>query len=525
MRLCVVAIGQGCNSQHTDSMDWEDEVNGTANLFSRVAKLMDYMDNEEVEYEQDSQAKLQEHKFHYIHELNKPNKSNKPFKHVDESINYFKNLGQNSSKSKGANINQGFLVTVPKPFQMSLREIERKDKMKLRSLSVSLDAENEEDSECLKQFRAQSVPAEVFLPLYNELMEQNDAKRKSHILKRKEFLLSTQKPFSFIAKEEERKKKNVQNYETAVPVKENHKKGNTYKAILDPLISDKLKETELLRKMNSQMRAKDMLQNSAAPIPLSRGVRDSSISLKTQQEYLGFLQQNLTFQPRTNATIPDFQKLYRVFQKESMKNQKEKEPTRNKPFTLHTANRSKLRKKGLVNSESYSDYKEPRKCSSVDLSSLSPNTLPIYITDSTKRRESAIRSSLEEKYYQENQKAHWLNKHKKKTQAMQGSIYKRAKALDPHQSLADTIKEKVTHNRQSDLKRLKEYKEEVEEMKRRVSQRPYLFETITKGNAVKEVERKFISTLQEAGITEEFVQHKAGSLENSEEQESSWEEE
>ncbi|OCT65144.1 protein FAM161B isoform X1 [Xenopus laevis] len=541
-------------------MDWKNETDGT-DLFSRVARLMDYVDQEEDNYnsEQDLQEKLQALKIRnglYLQELNsiyqaysKPSQTSKDFaleelfannetcNRVPKPLKAFDDVEQKVRKSKGATKDNDFEVTVPRPFQMTLREADRKDKLKLNgflgTVDTTIDAESLEDQECLKQFRAQPVPSKVFMPLYDELMEEHEAKKKAHILKRKEFLLATQKPFSFLAKEEERKKKTISRSETAPPGKQQQRRTNSdsYRTILDPALSDKLREAELLRKINSQIRAKVMLENSAAPIPLNSRERDPQTStlLKTKQEHLSYLQQNLTFQPHIKTAVPDFQKLYKMFQKESLMNQKVKEPTRNKPFTLHTSRRSEQRKPKQTNKEASSDLKTPsRSISSVDLSSLSPNTLPVYITDSTNRRKSAIRSSLEEKHYEDTERAEWSKKQKKKSQVMQRSLSRRAKALDPHLSLADTIKDKLNYNRQSDRRRAKEYTEELEQMKKRVKERPYLFEHVSKRNAVNEVEQKFKSTMQEAGITEEFLQHKGGVHENAIEKESiqekTWEE-
>ncbi|XP_075470854.1 protein FAM161B isoform X2 [Ascaphus truei] len=93
---------------------------------------------------------------------------------------------------------------------------------------------------------------------------------------------------------------------------------------------------------------------------------------------------------------------------------------------------------------------------------------------------------------------------------MQKSVFIRAKALDPHQSLADTNTEKLKQNWQNNLKRMNEYKEELEQMKKRVEVRPYLFEHVKKGSAVKSAERRFTAALRRAEITEEFVQHIGG---------------
>ncbi|KAM4665097.1 protein FAM161B [Discoglossus pictus] len=540
-------------------MDQADRPGIASHSMGRVARLIDFVDQEGAESDQDLYAKLQELKLRngqYLQELSSryqaycqqqsrtnnelqlddlfeskqiDNKKSEGLRKLQSKLISENSNHEQRSRPKTANASIDFKITVPQPFQMTQREAERKAQTRSLTWSDPVDLQTEEDPECLKQFRAQPVPAHVFLPLYKEIIEDHEIRRESEIQKRKDFLLSTQKPFRFLSKEEERRKQTVERPMPAPPVKEQWRKPTIPKSVLDPTISDKLKEAELLRKINGQMRAKDLLQNSVAPIPLSRSTRDpnASILLKTQQEHLSFLQQNLTFHPRTNKAVPDFERLYKSFQKESMKNQKVKQPVRVKPFTLRTS----LRKRKKPNhpervKDSQLEPKTPSRSSSLmGLASLSLNTLPVYITDSTKRRESAIRSSLEDKIQEEIQKADWLQKHRQKSQAIQKSVSRRAKALDPHQPLADTCKDKLRQNCQSDIKRTKEYKEELEQMKRRVKDRPFLFEQVKKRHARKEAENRFKTTLQGSGITEEFLQRRGREDQDSSKEEYSHSEE
>ncbi|KAJ1104552.1 hypothetical protein NDU88_001962 [Pleurodeles waltl] len=411
-------------------------------------------------------------------------------------------------------------ITVPKPFNMTLREAQKKANLRASSVlpetsSSWMEQQTLEEAECQRQFRALPVPAHVYLPLYEEMREQNEARRSVEIQKRCEFLVSTQKPFSFVEKEE--KKKEIQLKMLATALEPENRKTTVVKkipkSVQDPTFSDKLREAELYRKIRIQMRAKDLLQKSVAPITLERGRKDavSSTGLKTQAERLSFLQENLRFQPRTNPQVPDFDSLYRAFQRKVMKTREMKEATRNKPFNLSTSNlRTRPRKSmdGGPKEEEEVHSTMRRSHSLTGLSSLSSNTLPVYITDSTKRRESAIRCSLQEKQSKDIERASWMDTHRKKSQALNKSVTRRAKVLDPHKPLQEVFKEKLKENWRSDQKRTKEYKSELEEMNKRVKDRPFLFEQVTKRDARKGAERRFRSTLQEAGLSEDFVRNK-----------------
>ncbi|KAM3918751.1 protein FAM161B [Leptodactylus fuscus] len=415
-------------------------------------------------------------------------------------------LAESVFKPKVKASSRGPEFTVPQPFQMMLREAEKKKKMKTQVWEEVQDEQSAEETECLKQFRAQPVPAHVFLPMYKEIMEQNETRRQTGIQKRKEHLLSMQKPFHRLVQD---RRQQVERPVSAPTEKVPSRKRSIPKSVLDPTVSDGLREAEMLRKITSHLRAKKLLESSSAPVSLSREIRDphSRSSLKTKQQNLGFLQSNLTFKPHINQSVPDFQTLYRNFQKLSLKKQNTQEPTETKPFNLRTSSlSSKRRSRTDVVQEPLKET--PPQRSSAYMSSLSPNTLPVYITDSTKRREVAIRSSLQDKDIQDIEREKWLREHRQKSLRMQHSLSRRAKSLDPHKPLAASRKEMLKQKRLSDRRRTQEYKEELEEMMKRVDTRGYLFERVTKGSAIKGVERRFTETLKQAWLNDDFVQQK-----------------
>lgn len=89
------------------------------------------------------------------------------------------------------------------------------------------------------------------------------------------------------------------------------------------------------------MRALDTLQVASSPIDSSRTSRNHSqprTATRTQEEKLAFLQPEFGFQPRVNPVVPDYESLYRAFQRRAAKRRETREATRNKPFLLRTAN-------------------------------------------------------------------------------------------------------------------------------------------------------------------------------------------
>uniref|UniRef100_A0A286XK76 FAM161 centrosomal protein B n=1 Tax=Cavia porcellus TaxID=10141 RepID=A0A286XK76_CAVPO len=412
-------------------------------------------------------------------------------------------------------------ITVPRPFHMTLREAQKKAQW-LASPAYfeqgkqQAQRQGQEEAECHRQFRAQPVPAHVYLPLYQEIMERSEARRQAGIQKRKELLLSSLKPFSFLEKEEQRKEAARQRDLAATDKAEVPQKKATRripKSVLEPALGDKLEEAELFRKIRIQMRALDTLHKAASPLASSssRPNPQPRTAARTQEKKLSFLQTNFGFQPQVNPVIPDHEALYKAFQRRAAKRRDTREATRNKPFLLRTASlchpprscdtaASRGRKSTatpLPRSRSLSDL----------LRFLEPPTL-CTSTDAQKRGSPAIRSSLEKKE-KADESIQWLEMHKKKCQALSKSVALRAKAMDPHKSLEEVFKAKLRENQNNDRKRAQEYKKELEEMKKRIQTRPYLFEQVTKDLARKEAEQRYQATLRQAGLEEDFVKKKS----------------
>ncbi|XP_040831241.1 protein FAM161B isoform X1 [Ochotona curzoniae] len=414
-------------------------------------------------------------------------------------------------------------ITVPRPFRMTLREARKKAQRLASPTSFEQGRrQGQEEAECQRQFRAQPVPAHVYLPLYQELVARSEARRQAGIQERKELLLSSLKPFSFLQKEEQRKEA-ARHQDTAATAKAKATKQKAArripKSILEPALGDKLQEAELLRKIRIQMRALDTLQMASSPIPApSSGAEPRPrTAARTQERKLAFLQADFGFQPRVNPSVPDYEGLYRAFQRRAARGWQSREATRSQPFSLRTANlRHSQRPCATATSAATAGKRDsprppatplPRSRSLSGLAALSANTLPVHITDATRKRELAVRNSLEKKD-RADEGLQWLEMHKKNCQAMSKSVTLRAKAMDPHRSLEEVFKAKLKENRNNDRKRTKEYKRELEEMKRRIQTRPYLFEQVTKNIARKAAEQRYQDALKQVGLEEDFVKNK-----------------
>ncbi|XP_074720574.1 protein FAM161A isoform X1 [Strix uralensis] len=416
-------------------------------------------------------------------------------------------------------------VTVPKPFQMTIREARKKEqnvksKSQIEMENNLLKKQLEEEAECQKKFRANPVPATVFLPLYREIVQQNEERRRSVKERSKLRLLASQKPFKFLEREKQRSEiRKRQLTDLSAP----EKKTNLFKAkpvpkcVYSPAVNDKLKEEELYREIRIRMRAEELLRNSSLP--------NSRLALKDiskKKKHKGIEAKQTEHKPKIKSSVPDFERLHQKFQKRFMQQRQVKHLTVCEPFDLCTpcipSNKEKILKDIQEDEEKLKEtrwpYASPRrkpqiKHSSANsyLSGFGESKSP-KITESTRRRRQAIRNSLEEKRKLEEQQKRNRTKQKQRTKKLQKIVTTRAEAIDPHQSLAQMSKSKLKTFRNYEKQRMQEYLQELQEMEERVNQRPLLFERVAQKNARVAAEKRYSNRLRALGICPEFVSKK-----------------
>ncbi|KAM6406105.1 protein FAM161A isoform 2-T2 [Pluvialis apricaria] len=421
-------------------------------------------------------------------------------------------------------------VTVPKPFQMTIREA-RKKEQNLKSKS-QIELENnllkkqlEEEAECQKKFRANPVPAAVFLPLYHEIVQQNEERRRSVKERSKLKLLASQKPFKFIEREKQRNEiRKMQLRDLSAPEKKTKlfKAKPVPKCVYSPAVNDKLKEEELYREIRIRMRAEELLRNSS--VPNSR-LALSDANEKKKHKYIEPKQTE--HKPKIKSNVPDFERLHQKFQKQLLQQKQVKHLTVCEPFDLRTpfipSNKGKILKDIQEDEEKLKEtrwpYASPRRKPQMRHSSANSRLLGYgeskspKITESTRRRLQAIRNSLEEKRKLEEQQKRNRTMQKQRTKKLQKIVTTRAEAIDPHQSLAQMSKSKLKTIRNYEKQRMQEYLQELQEMEERVNQRPLLFERVSQKNARMAAEKHYSNRLRALGICPEFVSKKGQTTE------------
>ncbi|KAM9257580.1 protein FAM161A isoform 2-T2 [Cariama cristata] len=360
-------------------------------------------------------------------------------------------------------------VTVPRPFQMTIREARKKEqniksKSQIEMENNLLKKQLEEEAECQKKFRANPVPAAIFLPLYHEIVQRNEERRRSVKERSKLKLLASQKPFKFIEREKQRNEiRKMQLRDLSAPEKKTKlfKANPVPKCVYSPAVNDKLKEEELYREIRIRMRAEELLRNSSLP--------NSRLALKDtnkKKKHKGIEPKQTEHKPKIKSSIPDFELLHQKFQKRLLQQKQVKHLTVCEPFDLRTphipSNKGKILKDIQEDEEKLKETRWPYA---------SPRSKP-------QMRYSSANSHL------------------------LGSGYSKSPKI------TESTRRRLQAIRNYEKQRMQEYLQELQEMEERVKQRPLLFERVTQKNARIAAEKHYSNRLRALGICPEFVSKK-----------------
>ncbi|XP_028398892.1 protein FAM161B-like [Dendronephthya gigantea] len=415
-------------------------------------------------------------------------------------------------------------ITVPKPFTMTLREA-TKEKRKTRSMQM-LEEElvlkkSMEEVELKKKFRAQPVPATTFLPLYDDIMDKNK-RRSEHIRDiNKAILKATEKPFSFVKREEMKKHLREEERRKAEQQKAREEtKRASFKAKPPPkhqddlTLADRQTEEDEYRKIRKKLRAAELLAQSRLP-PSMEARENVTAAAKSRKKCRKSREQKSQFRPNINPDVPDFDALHWEFEKELRKRKKERQPTVVEPFHLKTAHipRAKstlIRARSMENlSRSVGDSPSvPRKRQNRPYSarlSSSQDTLPFGTTESVRLRDSAVRKSLEVQKQKNDETLKAKRARQKREKELRSQVTVKAMANDHSWQLRNSSKQKLKSFKESESVRQEEYENELAEMNRRVEQRPLLFERESQENARRKAEKKYKQILRDAGVDDHLV--------------------
>ncbi|CBY21574.1 unnamed protein product [Oikopleura dioica] len=357
-------------------------------------------------------------------------------------------------------------VTVPEPFSMTVREAERKPKgPKYTRASLEIDEarrqKEEEDKNMSKEFRSRPVPAHVYYPLYHDIVEHSDTRRKLTFEKRMRDLQEKSTAPSFVDRDHEKKREKAMAARELRDEEEAFLKtlASSFKAskpapeVLAPKQS--LVEFEAEREERIRARAQKLLQCSSLPPRMnsapSPSARSRSASANEQRSNTR----------RHDKPVPDFQKLHR-------KNMRKLELAKKRSSPLSKRAEEKAQKKALVAGE------EPdSKVFKATKINFSPEAPPIRANDSFTRRRDFVKHTLD-LMDEELTRANENLLEKRRSQRLRAKVIR--KSIPGKTNTSSSQKQTRQELKKNDLQRRIEYRKNLNKIYERVEARPCLFE-------------------------------------------------
>jgi len=190
-----------------------------------------------------------------------------------ESAKTKPHLTRSSSLSKLTDDGWRYRVTVPKPFKMTIRDSEKPPAKSRSSAEYEQQRAREqikEELECSMRFKASPAPATIYVPLYQELEEGKERRRRQKMASRQKELAAMQRPFAFLCREEERLAEKHQRQaelaEADAQVPDANFKAKPFPHYLfNSEAEDWISEQEEIKEWQRRARAKKLLKTSALP--------------------------------------------------------------------------------------------------------------------------------------------------------------------------------------------------------------------------------------------------------------------
>ncbi|XP_076268836.1 uncharacterized protein LOC143201585 isoform X1 [Rhynchophorus ferrugineus] len=361
-------------------------------------------------------------------------------------------------------------ITIPKPFQMTVRDEENKI---VDELFLKINKPKEEKPQ---QFRAHNVPIESQIPLFDKIME--DQQRRSFIAKekRKAALQAEMKPFSFTRRDEEIQELSKQFskslpcvYNDEVPLKIKKFKAKPIpKNLFSNYIYKKMHEDEFYRALQKKVRAEEMLKHASLPPSMAKREKSKPKADVCPRSYRDL---ELESTVHKSKKIPNYQAYHDQYERELEELKKEFISTSPRPFKLKSGRRDRKSKKHSYRSSSATSKSskcssDARTISSLDMSSINRSNLAavLRIQSARRRLELDMMKKLEEAKLQE--EARWREKIMRKKPVWQALAYSHEEDLAMRLQLRRD-EEKLRHE---------EHRLRMQQMLGRVNQQPTLFE-------------------------------------------------
>ncbi|KAJ9596116.1 hypothetical protein L9F63_012700 [Diploptera punctata] len=227
-------------------------------------------------------------------------------------------------------------ITIPKPFNMTLREEEERD---LNLLRYQLFGDFDDDKRDSNVIKAHPVPIESQIPLFDKIMAEQENRRHHVRTQCMNELRAQMKPFKFVKRDEQHKQHRLCHSSPDLRDIEETSKYKPFKArpiprnLFSSYVYHKMRENEYFRNLKKKIRAEEMLKASSLPPSMAARERLSKVRALSAE-----MLNNLSGRTRRRKhRIPDYRKSHEQLRKQLRDRWNDNVTTSPQPFTLKTA--------------------------------------------------------------------------------------------------------------------------------------------------------------------------------------------
>ena len=355
-------------------------------------------------------------------------------------------------------------VTVPKPFSMTVREQSAKKKQSRSIVEAErekLEREAQEEFEMSKKFRAIPVPASTYLPLYQLIAAENEQRRVQVKQSCKAMLKASERPFSFMKRDEEQKKqKQMVTRKQEHPARKRVVKSFAAKPAPTQLFNnnrEKFEEQEEYRKIKKKVRSREMILQSKLPKNMQIKGREYTVGALRkrrleEREKKAFLTEEHNFHPKITAKVPDYIQSHIENEIQLARSKQFNKNTIVEPFNLKTelipSKMEKVYEDIARDEESLPETRWPYKSPRVLVKPIhsrsfsGPSQYSTMTTEGTRLWEAANKKKLESAIQKELEEERNQEERLKKQQEIQKRVMDRVKSSDKSGEYRKSQKEK-----------------------------------------------------------------------------------
>jgi len=383
--------------------------------------------------------------------------------------------------------------TIPEPFNFLKNNYHEKKLSKMKEILEN--RQKNEDDVFKHTFHANPLNRRMFNKAgsLKNITEKEKEKRERRIELKNNEIKANMRPFSFYDKDFESfvTRKNQE----CIPPKFVPFKANPIKWRSQVKMYDGMIENELSRKERTKRNAEDLLAKAALPPRMEMHEKQKKLQIeeekRVEEEKIRQDKEKRLFKAK-NA--PNFEKLHEKFISILEKKKRAAIPTVPKPFTFHEPKR-KAELNDFLDYENNPKAKNPKKNKSIEkirkVMKKKPQFEPattksLNLLMETRRKELEMRKKREEDIIKEDEQR--IKKQKDFNARVNGSVVM-IEHKKKWKELEDKKKEAKDTFAQQEKEKVKDYKQKMQEMNQRVSNRPLMMEEVSRVKDVTAMEQ------------------------------------